>query len=158
MSKSFISISVNEKNFNEIKSGNKNFEFIFANKYWKKRIKNKKYSNLVIVSEQPKKIDSDHTLIMPYLGYEKQVIPRKLFDKNPVKFFVIRISISKKFAEWHEDLSKCMRANKHGGCYGGLWTCAKCKATVCYAEGTHSGKVYLDSLCDECWGAYHGIT
>jgi hypothetical protein len=46
--KSTLSIYVNEKNFNEIKSGNKPYEYILVNKYWKKRIENKKYSSLII--------------------------------------------------------------------------------------------------------------
>ncbi|MEI6747336.1 MAG: hypothetical protein WCL34_15340 [Methylococcaceae bacterium] len=140
-----LSIFIDEKSFNEIQSGNNPYHYVMANKYWKKWLQNKKYSSLIL------KTNCFQSMEIPYLGFEKQVIQRKHFDKKPVKIFAIRISISHKFFDWSEDLSKCMRTNKHYGCYGILWTCSECNAKICCAEGSHSGDAHLDNLCDECW-------
>jgi hypothetical protein len=40
----------------------------------------------------------------------------------------------------------CQSTN-HEQCYGGLWQCAACGKTVCYAEGTDDHR----ELCDGCW-------
>lgn len=140
-----LSIFIDEKSFNEITLGDNPYSYVIANKYWKNRLKNEKYSSLILKTNCSQRIE------MPYLGFEKQVIQRKHFDKKPVEIFAIRISISNKFFDWDEDLSKCMRANEHCKCHGVLWICTECNAKICCAEGSHSGDALLDNLCDECW-------
>lgn len=151
MKKAKLSIFIDENSFNEIQSQNKSYQYVMANKYWRKRIEGKKYTTLVLKSSNSK------SLKMLYLGFEKQIIPRKRLDKKPIKIFAIRISISKKFWDWDENLSECERANEHFECYGVLWTCTKCKIKICCAEGSSTGETHLDNLCDDCWKKYNDL-
>lgn len=84
-------LPVKKQYFDEIKSSIKPFEYRLRNEYWKRRIFERYYDDLVITLGYPKTEDTEKRIIMPYAGYLETTITHPHFGNEPVEVFAIRI-------------------------------------------------------------------
>lgn len=84
-------LNVKKQYFEEILAGSKKEEYRLYNEYWKKRLLNKKFNNIIIKLGYPKKNDLSKQIIFPYNGFEVKDITHKLFGEKPVKVFSIKL-------------------------------------------------------------------
>ncbi|EBU8357357.1 ASCH domain-containing protein [Salmonella enterica subsp. enterica serovar Typhimurium] len=89
-----LQLAVNGEYFDQMKSGEKKFEYRLLNDYWRKRLVNRDYDRLIITRGYPRKDDTDRRIDVPYLGYLEQVITHKHFGDDPVKVFAIKVNIN----------------------------------------------------------------
>lgn len=75
--------------FDQIKSGEKPFEYRLVNEYWKKRLVGKRYDKVIFLRGYPKAGDADKTIVLPYAGYEIQTLTHPHFGKEEVTVFAI---------------------------------------------------------------------
>lgn len=75
--------------FDQIKSGEKLFEYRLVNDYWKKRLVGKRYDRVIFLRGYPKAGDEDKTIVRPYAGYEIQTLTHPHFGKEEVTVFAI---------------------------------------------------------------------
>lgn len=87
-----LQLALKSEYFDQIKNGEKHYEFRLYNDYWKKRLENKQYDKLIITKGYPSKDDLSKKLIFDYCGYEVQFITHKHFGEDEVKVFAIIIS------------------------------------------------------------------
>lgn len=78
--------------FNEIKSGEKKYEYRLMTPYWEKRLVNKEYVNIVLKSGYPKKDDVEKHITRPWLGYEIQKLTHSHFGEEEVTVFAIKVN------------------------------------------------------------------
>lgn len=88
--KRILHINLKSKYFYEIKYGIKTFEYRIKNEYWSKRLENKDYDEIHFKLGYPKATDKDKIIVMPYSGFEIQVIMHPEFGNEPVEVFAIR--------------------------------------------------------------------
>lgn len=84
-------LHVRKEYFNKIKNGEKKFEYRLFNDYWKKRLDNKEFDNVIIQLGYPKVSEKDKTLKFKYQGYKIEKIKHKEFGAKPVKVFAIKL-------------------------------------------------------------------
>ena len=87
-----LTLAVKTEYFNQIKSGEKEFEYRLYNDFWKARIFDKAFEEIVITLGFPKRGDPDRTLYRPYKGYKVIEITHKEFGDKPVKVFAIKVN------------------------------------------------------------------
>lgn len=92
--KKILHLNLKKEYFEDIKNGNKLFEFREYNEYWTKRLENKEYDEVHFKLGYPKKDDEEKIIIRKYLGYEFRDIRHKHFgNDNPsckqIKVFAI---------------------------------------------------------------------
>lgn len=78
--------------FDAIKAGTKIFEYRDITPRWEKRLIDRKYTNIILKRAYPKKDDVESHIILPYRGYERQVIIHKHFGNKPKEVFAIRLT------------------------------------------------------------------
>ncbi|EGK6472911.1 ASCH domain-containing protein [Salmonella enterica] len=88
-----LQLAVNGEYFDQMKSGDKKFEYRLLNDYWRKRLVNREYDRLIITRGYPRADDSDRRIDIPYQGYKVQSIIHKHFGPNPVNVFAIKVNI-----------------------------------------------------------------
>lgn len=88
-----LQLAVNGEYFDQMKSGEKKFEYRLLNDYWRKRLVNREYDRLIITRGYPRADDSDRRIDVPYQGYKVQSIIHKHFGPDPVNVFVIKVNI-----------------------------------------------------------------
>ncbi len=84
-------LAVKKQYFEEIKCGTKKYEYRLRNEYWKKRLENKNYDEIVITLGYPKKDDNERRLTFIYSGYDKITITHPHFGDNPVEVYAIKL-------------------------------------------------------------------
>ena len=88
-------LNLKRKYFEQIKSGEKKFEYRLKTDYWKKRLIGKDFSQLIIKLGYPKDIETDKIIAFPYHGYEEQEITHEFFGEKPVLVFAIKLEQKK---------------------------------------------------------------
>lgn len=84
-----IQLALKKQYFEEIKAGLKKEEFRLYNDYWKKRLENKHYDELILTLGYPKKEDKEKILTLKYNGYTIKEIRHPHFGSEPVKVFAL---------------------------------------------------------------------
>lgn len=89
-----LRLAVKREYFEQMASGEKTEEYRLANKYWTKRLVDRKhpYRNLVITLGYPLNDQIDRILIFPYVGWERKTITHKHFGPDPVEVFAITVT------------------------------------------------------------------
>lgn len=88
-----LQLAVNGEYFDQMKSGDKKFEYRLMNDYWRKRLVNREYDRLIITKGYPKRDDADRRIDVPYRGYQEQVITHKHFGNEHVNVFSIIVDV-----------------------------------------------------------------
>lgn len=88
-----LQLAVNGEYFDQMKSGEKKFEYRLLNDYWRKRLVNREYDRLIITRGYPRADDADRRIDVPYRGYKLQSIIHKHFGDDPVNVFAIMVDI-----------------------------------------------------------------
>ena len=86
-----LTLNLKRKYFEEIKSGEKRFEYRLLTDYWKKRIENREYNQVIIKLGYPKETEIDKIMVFPFNGYEIQEIEHEHFGEKPVLVFAIKL-------------------------------------------------------------------
>lgn len=86
-----LQLALKGEYFDDIKNGNKTFEFRLVNEYWTKRLVGKNYDKLIITKGYPAKEDNERKMIFNYVGYEVKKITHKHFGNEEVEVFAIII-------------------------------------------------------------------
>jgi len=87
-----LRLAVKKKYFNQIKWGNKPDEYRADNEYWRKRLINRQYDNVIITLGYPKADDKERILIFPYTGYKMTHIAHEHFNNGKAfKVFAIKL-------------------------------------------------------------------
>lgn len=89
-----LQLAVNGEYFDQMKSGEKKFEYRLQSDYWRKRLVNREYDRLIITRGYPKRDDQSKRINIPYCGYELQSITHKHFGPDPVNVFAIKVNIN----------------------------------------------------------------
>ena len=84
-------LNLKSEYFEDIKNGNKFYEYRLYNDYWKKRLINKHYDLVSFRKGYPKSDDISRIIILPYKGYLVKTIIHKHFGDSPVEVFAIKI-------------------------------------------------------------------
>lgn len=90
-----LHIPLKGKWFNQIKSGEKLWEYRLFNKYWSKRLIEREYDHIHLTLGYPKKDDSERHLWMPYEGYDITTIYSDEWDNEPMRVFAIDVGGTK---------------------------------------------------------------
>lgn len=87
-----LNLNLKKIYFDEIKNGTKEFEYRLVTPYWKKRLENKEYDQIIIKCGYPKKGDLDKEVIRLWKGYEIQKLRHIHFGENEVEVFAIKVN------------------------------------------------------------------
>jgi len=72
--------------FDQVKSGEKKFDYRLFNSYWKARFHHHQYKRLVLMRGYTKT-----RIELPWQGYEIKTITHEEWDNVPTKVFAIRL-------------------------------------------------------------------
>ena len=86
-----LRIAVKGEYFDQIKSGEKIYEYRLANDYWTKRLVNKHYDTVTITRGYPKKGDKSREITTPYKGHHVTQIQHKEFGGEGAIVFAIPV-------------------------------------------------------------------
>ncbi|EUM09817.1 ASCH domain-containing protein [Enterobacter sp. BIDMC 30] len=89
-----LQLAVNGEYFDQMKRGEKKFEYRLLNDYWRKRLVNREYDRLIITRGYPRADDAERRIDVPYRGYKLQSIIHQHFGDDPVNVFAIRVDIN----------------------------------------------------------------
>lgn len=86
--------------FEQIKSGEKKFEYRRANKYWTLRLykgldihpQGKDFDGIILTCGYPRQGDESRILRRPWRGFERHMILHPLFGLDPVNVYAIRVN------------------------------------------------------------------
>lgn len=78
--------------FEQIRDGQKSFEYRLCTRYWKTRLVGRHYSDVVLTMGYPPASDASRRLVRPYRGYHIETIAHPHFGPNPVEVFAIKVS------------------------------------------------------------------
>lgn len=84
-----LTLNLKKEYFEQIKSGQKKFEYRLKKDFWTKRLSGKEYSKVVIKLGYPKNDDLDKIMEFPWKGFVEQEITHKEFGSDPVKVYAI---------------------------------------------------------------------
>lgn len=87
-----LTLHVNRKYFEQIKSGEKKYEYRLKSAYWKKRLKNKEYDQVVIKLGYPKNHERDKTITFGWNSYDEVEITHPHFGESPVAVYAILLT------------------------------------------------------------------
>lgn len=87
-----IMFNLKKEYFDQIKIGEKKFEYRLITNYWKKRLENRDYDNLIFKLGYPSNKETRKIILMKYNGYEIQKIKHKHFGDSEVSVFAIKIT------------------------------------------------------------------
>ncbi|XJC79898.1 ASCH domain-containing protein (plasmid) [Delftia tsuruhatensis] len=78
--------------FEQIKAGEKWFEYRLCNDYWRKRLdEHDAYDRIILTLGYPRRDDSERRLTRPWRGYTTATIIHPHFGPNPVEVYVIDV-------------------------------------------------------------------
>lgn len=75
--------------FDQIKAGEKIFEYRLRTPYWKKRLENKEYDLVTITKGYPKRNDETRRLTRKWRGFHETTINHPHFGPNDVQVYAI---------------------------------------------------------------------
>lgn len=84
-----LTLNLKKEYFEQIKSGEKKFEYRLKKDFWTKRLVGKEYSKIVIKLGYPRCEDTHKIMEFPWRGFIEQEITHKEFGMNPVKVYAI---------------------------------------------------------------------
>lgn len=87
-----LHLNLKKEYFEQIKSGEKEFEFREITPYWRKRLTGKTFKRIIIKSGYPKRGDPDRTLIRPWRGFIIKTIKHEHFGNRATKVFAIKVN------------------------------------------------------------------
>lgn len=87
---SILILNLKTEYFNDVKSGNKKFEYRIVKPYWDKRLK-KEYASIEVRLGYPKSDDVDRILKFNWNGFVKIKLTHKEFGKDPVDVYAISL-------------------------------------------------------------------
>ena len=76
--------------FDQIKSGEKEWEYRLVTPFWAKRLQGRTYDNVTFTCGYPRKDDQSRRLTMPFRGVSRVTITHPHFGPEPVEVFAIR--------------------------------------------------------------------
>src|SRR3990167_986135 len=77
--------------FEEIKAGNKSWEYRLQTAYWAKRL-SKDYDQVIVTLGYPMRTDVDRRLAFPWRGYKETTVVHAEWNNVPQHVFAIRLS------------------------------------------------------------------
>ncbi len=77
--------------FDEIQSGLKTKEYRLRNEYWRKKLENRQYDNIILTRAYPKRSDSHLRMVRPWKGYVIETITHPHFGPAPVEVYAIDV-------------------------------------------------------------------
>lgn len=78
--------------FDQIRSGEKRFEYRLTTDFWKARLMDRSYDLIILTRGYPAKDDLDRRLERPWRGVELQTITHPHFGGGPVEVYAIRVN------------------------------------------------------------------
>lgn len=78
--------------FDEIKSGEKKYEYREYNDYWHNRLVNKEFDKIILMKGYPKKDDTERRIERPWKGYKIEEITHKHFNNKLTRVFSIMVN------------------------------------------------------------------
>ena len=85
-----LHLNLKTEYFNEIKEGNKPFEFRECKDHWRNKLINRDYDEVHFKLGYPKNDDTEKIIKRKYISYELKVINHPHFnDSKPTKVFAI---------------------------------------------------------------------
>jgi len=78
--------------FDQIKSGEKLYEYREITPYWEKRLEGKEFDNILIRRGYPKRGDTERTIVRPWKGYIRQRLLHKHFGEKLVSVYAIIVN------------------------------------------------------------------
>lgn len=86
-----LQLALKSEYFDAIQSGEKTEEYRLYNDYWKKRLVNRDYDEIILTKGYPKRNDESRRMYFQYCYYEIKTITHPHFGDEPVKVFAIRV-------------------------------------------------------------------
>lgn len=78
--------------FEQIKAGEKWFEYRLRNEYWCKRLhRGGPYDRIILTLGYPRKDDTERRIVRPWRGYTIKTIVHPHFGPEPVQVFAIDV-------------------------------------------------------------------
>jgi len=81
-----------KKYFDQIKSGEKNYEYRLDTEYWRRRLVGRRFSKIVLTSGYPKKTDSSRRIERPWKGHWKTLLTHEEFGDTQQLVFCIPVN------------------------------------------------------------------
>ena len=78
--------------FDQIKRGEKLREFRLATPFWQRRLRGRKYDQLILTRGYPARDDAERHLVLPWRGYRMETLQHEHFGPEPVEVFAIDVS------------------------------------------------------------------
>lgn len=78
--------------FDQIKSGEKLYEYREQTPYWIKRLEGKEFNKIYIKRGYPKKDDEDRIIVRPWKGFIKQHLKHEHFGDELVNVYAIIVN------------------------------------------------------------------
>lgn len=78
--------------FDQIKTGEKLYEYRERTPYWEKRLEDREYDKIYIKRGYPKKDDQDNIIVRPWKGYLKVRLQHDHFGSEPVNVYAIVVN------------------------------------------------------------------
>ncbi len=78
--------------FDQIKSGEKLYEYRLTTEYWEKRLENREYKNIYIKRGYPKKDDKKNIITRPWKGFLKTHLKHEHFGDELVNVYAIIVN------------------------------------------------------------------
>ena len=87
-----ITLPLKRRWFEDIKAGKKPFEYRLNKPYWQTRIVGRHYDHAIFTDGYPPKGDTKKRIILPWAGYEMQIVVSDEWHNQPQEVFAIRVS------------------------------------------------------------------
>lgn len=108
-----LTLALKGEYFDAIKSGIKLEEFRLLTPYWRKRLEDRSYDQIVLTRGYPARDDLTRRLTLPWRGCRVTTITHPHFGDEPVEVFAIAVAdLSRPEADWSkapEDATHVMR-------------------------------------------------
>lgn len=101
MMKNVLTLNVKKIYFDQIASGEKQFEYREIKPYWTKRLKRNDFDEVHIKCGYPKANDTERCLVRPWQGYEIQTITHEHFGSESVDVYAILVNTLRSVNENH---------------------------------------------------------
>lgn len=86
-----LTLAVKGVYFGQMVAGVKPFEYRLRTPYWTKRLVGRTYTHVCVTYGYPAADNAERRLVVPWQGYEEQVLQHEHFGPEPVEVFAIRI-------------------------------------------------------------------
>jgi ASC-1-like (ASCH) protein len=87
-----LTLPLKSEYFDQIKSGEKLYEFRLQNEYWAKRLEGREYDQIILTKGYPKRDDQERRITRPWNGFEKTTITHPHFGSDPVQVYAINVN------------------------------------------------------------------